>query len=277
MILRKMTPSDRTQAATMWRLIFEDSEAFTDWYFAERFRPEHSFGAFDGGRMIAMTIGRATQIRVEGRTHHALLISGVSTLPEYRGRRLMHRLVQMQTDHARDAGFVCCYLHPVAESLYTSLGFENGTDILSVRSDASRTHNAFTLKEGNLWGDLLTVYNSLTETHDGMQLRDEHEIKLVFADYSMDHGQTLIAYAENRPKGYICYSADGTVFELIARCTHAYEILLDEAAKRVGKELKAAAPIDCGVEGERLYSMQYLVFDNAFKLPLQNGFCQGLY
>lgn len=275
MILRKMTPSDRTQAAAMWRVVFEDSEAFTEWYFANRFRPEHSFGAFDGERMIAMTIGRATRIRVEGRVRDALLISGVSTFPEYRGQGLMHRLLQMQTEHAKDAGFACCYLYPVAESLYASLGFQNGTDTLTVCSDASRTHHVFTLKEGNRWEDLLTVYNAATETHDGMQLRDEAEMRLVFADYAMDRGQTLIAYAEGRPKGYISCSPCGSA--VIALCRSAYEFLLDQAAERMGREIKAVAPIDCGLEGERQYGMQYLVFDHAFRLPLQNGFCQGKY
>ena len=57
----------------------------------------------------------------------------------------------------------------------------------------------------------------------------------------------------------------------------ANEILLDEAAKHAGTELKAIVPVDCGVTGERYYSMQYLVFDDAFRLPLSNGFCRLAY
>lgn len=277
MIFRKLTVSDGPQAEAMWRDIFEEAPAFTSYYFKNRFRPEHSFGAFEGDRLVAMAQGRPTEIFVEKNVLPALLVAGVSTLPEYRKRGLMHKLMTLLIDHAKSNGFACCYLHPVTESLYASLGFQNGTDALIIRSDPDRAHKAFLLREGADWEDLLAVYNRLTETHDGMQVRDLAEFRTVFADYATEDARTMIAYSENRPAGYVCWSADGSVFELFALCAPAYEILLDEAAKHAGTELKAIVPVDCGVTGERYYSMQYLVFDDAFRLPLSNGFCRLAY
>lgn len=273
MILRKIEPHDCAQAAALWRQIFGDSEEFTDWYFQKRFGPGHSFAAFDGETLVSMTLGRTTQIRVEGKIRNALLISGVSTLPQYRGGGLMHRLVQMQLDDAKAAGFACCYLHPVSETLYQKLGFETGTDALLISSDETREHKPFTLAEGVNLPDLCAVYDAALRTHDGMQQRDAAEFCAVLEDYATDGARTLIAYAEGRPAGYICFSAERSA-ELLALCAPAYECLLDEAAKRVKKPLTAIAPIDCGVAGERVYSMQYVVFDRAFSLPLKNGFCR---
>ena len=65
--------------------------------------------------------------------------------------------------------------------------------------------------------------------------------------------------------------------ELLALSPDAYAFLLDLAAGRIGKPLKAIVPVDCGLPGEQVYSMQYLVFDNAFSLPLKNGFCRLSY
>lgn len=89
MIIRKLTASDRAQAEAMWRDIFEEAPAFTSYYFEKRFRPEHSFGAFEADRLVAMAQGRPTEIFVEGKVLPALLVAGVSTLPEYRRQGLM--------------------------------------------------------------------------------------------------------------------------------------------------------------------------------------------
>lgn len=261
----------------MWIEIFEESPAFAAYYFDCRFHPEHSFGAFDGDRLVAMAQGRPTEIFVEEKTVPAMLVAGVSTLPAYRKQGLMHRLMKMLIDHAKNSGFSCCYLHPVTESLYRSLGFQNGTDALIIRSDAMRVHEPFELVEKFDAHDMLSVYDTLQQTHDGMQLRDETELLTVFADYKTDDAKVMIVYTEGRPVGYICYSDAGTVYELMALRTSAYAFLLDEAAKRTGREMKAIVPIDCGIAGKQLYSMQYLVFNDAFRLPLKNGFCRLAY
>ena len=277
MILRRMQQADCAQAETMWRDIFEETPAFVSYYFANRFHPEHSFGAFDGDRLVAMTLGRPTRIYVNGAYPDALLVAGVSTLPEMRGQGLMHRLMTLLDDHAKNSGFACCYLHPVSETLYAALGYRTGTDALIVPSDKNRVHPPFDLSESPAWDELLSVYQTVLLTHDGMQQRDLAEMQTVFADYAADNAQTLLAYAEHRPKGYICFNNSGSVFELFAACASAYAFLLDEAAKRTGKDLKAIVPTDCGLTGARVYSMQYLVFDDAFSLPLKNGFCRLAY
>lgn len=277
MILRRMTQRDRAQAEAVWIDVFQESPAFTSYYFDQRFRPEHSFGAFEGDRLIAMAQGRPTEIVVEGRVYPSMLVAGVSTLPEYRRQGLMHRLMTMLIEHAKDSGFACCYLHPVTESLYASLDFQNGADILTVHSDLTRLHKAFSLKEGFCADEMQSVYHTLQQTHDGMQVRDEAELRTVFTDYAIDGGKVLIAAHGGRTVGYIIYCPDGLVYELMALSPSAYACLLDEAAKRIGREIKAMVPVDCGLPGERHYSMQYLVFDDAFSLPLKNGFCRLAY
>lgn len=277
MILRELKKEDCPQAQAMWRDIFEESPAFAAYYFERRFHPEYAFGAFDGERLAAMVHGRPTRIRVEGQALSALLVAGVATWPEYRRQGLMHRLMRMLIDRAENSGFSCCFLHPVTESLYASLGFRDGTDILVIRSDDARAHEAFDLKKQFIADDMLAVYHALQQTHDGMELRDEQELLTVFQDYAIDRAFVIIAYRKARPEGYIICCEDGLVYELMALSPAAYAFLLDEAAKQVGREIKAMAPIDCGLSGERIQSMQYLVFRDAFGLPLKNGFCRLAY
>ena len=61
--------------------------------------------------------------------------------------------------------------------------------------------------------------------------------------------------------------------ELFALCPDAYAFLLDTTAARFGRSLEANAPSDCGLAGKRVYGMHYLVLNDAFSLPLKNGFC----
>jgi len=276
-ILRRMNDEDRPQAEAMWRDIFEESPAFASYYFEKRFCPEHAFGAFDGDTLAAMTHGRPTEIMIDGKPYLALLVAGVSTLPAYRKQGLMHKLMTLLIDHAEDSGFSCCYLHPVTESLYASLGFKNGADALIAHSDETRVQGHFDLSERFDAEDMLFIYHEMQKTHDGMELRDKEELYLVFGDYAIDNAKVMIALANHQPVGYIIYCDDGLVYELMALNPSAYAFLLDEAAKREGKEIKAIVPVDCGLPGERVYSMQYLVFNDAFSLPLKNGFCRLAY
>ncbi len=277
MTIRKMEEADRASAQSMWIEIFEEDPAFAAYYFDNRFYPEHSFGAFEDGVLIAMALGRPTVIRAEGRDLPALLVAGVSTRPQYRGLGLMHRLMTLLIDQARQNGFVCCYLHPVSESLYRSLGFRNGTDIMKINSGSVHPNTSFRIEERTEFSDMLSIYRAAMRTHDGMQLRDLYEFRTVYADYATDDAKTLIAYEQNEPIGYLIIGKSGSVYELLAQKKDAYEALLSEAARRAEKPLHVLAPIDCGIEGERLYSMQYLVFDDAFRLPLKNGYCRLAY
>jgi len=276
-VVNRMSPCDRENAAALWREIFGDSEAFTEWFFAERFCPEYSCAAYREGRIVAMTIGRPTEILVEGKTHKALLISGVSTRPEYRRQGLMNLGMNLQIHYARSSGFSCCYLHPDIETLYASLGFRNGTDALVIRSDESRRTKPFSIRMGAEIPAMRAVYDAILKTHDGMQLRDDAEFAAVLRDYACDGGTCDVAYDGETPVGYICTLADGTVSELFALCPDAYAFLLDRTAERFGRPLEANVPSDCGLSGKRVYGMHYLVFHDAFSLPLKNGFCRPPY
>lgn len=277
MIVRGLEKIDRPQAEALWRDIFEETPAFAAYYFDCRFHTEYAFGAFDTDRLVAMAHGRPTKIRVNGAMMPALLIAGVATQPEYRRQGLMHRLMTLLIDRAKNCSFSCCYLHPVTETLYASLGFRNGADILFIHSDDSRVHEPFDLTEQFRPDDMLDVYHALQQTHDGMEYRDEAELLTVYRDYAIDGAKTMIAYRNGRPVGYIIWCGGGLVYELMAWETSAYAFLIDEAAKRTGHPIKAMVPTDCGLEGERHYSMQYLVFSEAFGLPLKNGFCRLAY
>ncbi len=276
-VIDRMSPCDREEAAALWREIFGDSEAFTNWFFQERFCPEYSCAAYHEGRIVAMTLGRPTEILVEGKVHKALLISGVSTRPEYRKRGLMNLTMHLQIYYARKSGFSCCYLYPDIETLYASLGFRNGTDALVIRSDANRWHALFSLREGAEILAMRAVYDAICKSHDGMQIRDEEKFAAVLRDYSSDGGTCAVAYDGETPVGYICTLADGTVSELFALCPDAYAFLLDTTAARFGRSLEASAPSDCGLAGKRVYGMHYLVFNDAFSLPLKNGYCATPY
>ena len=122
-----------------------------------------------------------------------------------------------------------------------------------------------------------TVYDALLPRHNGMQIRDDAERNALLSDYGADGFRMWTAFSDGAAAGYLIVLDDGTVTELFALAPAVYAALLDEAAQRMGRELKATVPTDCGLTGERVYSIQYLIFHDAFSLPLKNGFCRLTY
>ncbi len=52
-MVRWTTWSDREEIRALWWLRFGDSETFTDWFFSERFSPDHSAVSVEDGRVVS--------------------------------------------------------------------------------------------------------------------------------------------------------------------------------------------------------------------------------
>ena len=131
----------------------------------------------------------------------------------------------------------------------------------------------------NCYDALAPWYDSLTGDVPYAAIADfyETEFAAVLSDYASDNAKTWIAYDGKTPVGYLCGNDSGMVFELLAQNEAGYAALLKHIERDAGKTVHALIPTDSGLSGERLHSMQYLVFDNAFALPLKNGYCRIAY
>lgn len=187
--IRSLTPSDKADAAALWKQIFGDSDGFIDWFFAERYCPDQSVCLEIDGRIASMMQGCPMTIALRGKPVRAMMISGVSTLPEYRGRGLMHRVMGEMMQVARRNDCLAVFDKPQNLPTFFSLGHLPCTDTLHFVSDADTENPA--------WSDsfdipaLTDCYRESTKHYSGCVIRSEAEMALKMRDYRSDGGRIL--------------------------------------------------------------------------------------
>lgn len=98
----------------LWQTAFGDSEDYMDFYFSRRFLPERTAVWREDGLPVAM----ATVMDVTIGDERGGYLYAVATLPPFRGRGLMRRLIGFIEQDVRQRGGTFCCLVPAEASLY---------------------------------------------------------------------------------------------------------------------------------------------------------------
>ena len=104
MIFRPVNKNDISECSHIWEEIFHDSTDFVKWFFTERFAPDYGVCCIDEGKIISVIHGYPMPVKYLGKKRNGIMMSGVATLPEYRGRGLMHKLMDYFKSNALEKG-----------------------------------------------------------------------------------------------------------------------------------------------------------------------------
>ena len=218
----------------LWTYCFADSQAYVDFYFKNKYKPEKTMVVEDGGRILSSIHLNQHRLNLSGKDLATSYIVGVSTLPEARGMGFMADLMSRSLYEigAMDQSFAI--LMPIDHRLYRSYGFETCYDILEVKLDI------FDLKkfklDGNFKragkeeaGDLLDVYSSAIAGYNGSALRDQAYFSEFIEEMDIDGGYTYIFYRDGQPTAYLAYTIEGGNFfvrEVYYKDMGAYQSVL---------------------------------------------------
>ena len=246
MIIRQMQPKDCFAARRLWQAVFHDTEGFANFYFSHRFTPVLSFGAFEDGELVSMSLGRRFQM--SNPSYRAVMISGVSTMPEYRHRGLMRETMTRLLENARLRGYDIAVLSPAIPHLYDPFEFAPLTYAVEVTETASDLPEDIMVCMGA--ENLYPIYQKAEKAHRCMMHRTKEDVELALNEYRRDHGITLITKDRN---GYICFlpQVDGVeVTECLAGNAEDYQRLMKAAAFHSETQSATAwLPQDCGLPG----------------------------
>ena len=117
---RTLTPFDKGNAAAIWKEIFGDPDSFTNWFFQNRFYPEYSACAEENGQIAAIMHAMPLPIKFDSRIYSGAILGGVATLPLYRGRGLMKKLMAFELENLRALGIQLLTHTPVNPAVYFS-------------------------------------------------------------------------------------------------------------------------------------------------------------
>ncbi|MDR1984800.1 MAG: GNAT family N-acetyltransferase [Prevotellaceae bacterium] len=102
----------------IWRTCFHDAEAYIDFYFSERYRPQNTFVHCEAGRGVAMlTMLPATVVTPHGE-FSARYMYAVATLPEFRNKGLSFALAQQADEQAQAENCAVEVVAPATPDLF---------------------------------------------------------------------------------------------------------------------------------------------------------------
>ncbi|MBO4730966.1 MAG: GNAT family N-acetyltransferase [Bacteroidaceae bacterium] len=98
----------------IWERVFDDSEEFVDLYFSRRYSAENTFVAKADGRIVAQA--QCLSYKMTASFGEPILnvgyVSGLATLPEYRGQGHAKSVMQQMHQWLSDHGYDYCLLIP---------------------------------------------------------------------------------------------------------------------------------------------------------------------
>ncbi len=251
---------DRDEIRNLWQLRFGDSESFLDWFFRERFSPDHSAVSVEDGRVVSSIQSYPFHIKMRGGILPCAVIAGVSTLPAYEGRGHMGRTMRFYMNGISARGGIVIPYRPEILSMYEGFGhypvsrtayvqvsspsavFPDGSMPavpLDLRRDVSAMH---------------ACYYRFTQRYSGILSRSLADMRLKLADYASDGAHCLGIFTSTGLGGYCIYFNHGDIYaeEFVANdrmCEHAlFQALCSKAAKS-RKSVGGKLPPDTGVQG----------------------------
>ncbi|MGZ7442851.1 enhanced intracellular survival protein Eis [Paenibacillus sp. TH7-28] len=173
-----------------------------------RFNPEQTWGAFEGGELLAKLTLLPLQIYIQGRALPMGGIAGVATWPESRRGGLVSKLLSRALVQMNEEGQVLSCLHPFSIPFYRKFGWEVYTDhkkyTISPSNFPVKTQVGGSVKRDIKDIELLNrIYHKFALKYNGTLVRDTDwwERMVIGTD---DH--TAVYFSEaDEPEGYTIY------------------------------------------------------------------------
>lgn len=112
----------------LWRDVFSDGNEYINSFFESVYSDENTLVFVDNGKPVSMLYIVAYGMPIDNREIKVAYLYALATRPEYRGQKIMPRLLERSFEISRERGYALCALIPSEESLfgyYRKFGFED--------------------------------------------------------------------------------------------------------------------------------------------------------
>lgn len=177
--------------ADLWHIVFGDSYSYIDLIFKEEFNDSIlCFGEIEDGMVVSAFYLLKNILKYDGKTYKGFYLYAAATLPEYRSRSIMSKLIAEAQLYCRNNSYDFITLVPSEESLYSyysRFGFQEGmyryknASVLSVKTD--------------------NEYEIIKKEEDALSIRSKYENNII----TFDKGAFSYAVACLEASGYSFY------------------------------------------------------------------------
>ncbi len=106
----------------LWNEVFGDEEEYIKLFFKEAYYDGECFAETDGDEVVSAFYLLKCSIKCRGKIYRGRYLYAAATLPRYRGRGLMGKLIKEAQDYIKTEGLDYIALVPATDSLYDYYG-----------------------------------------------------------------------------------------------------------------------------------------------------------
>ncbi|MGE5495185.1 MAG: enhanced intracellular survival protein Eis [Burkholderiales bacterium] len=259
MDIRLLEETDIPQAKALWKEAFGDTDAYIEWYFANKVSPGNSLGAFDG-RLVAVVHMIPLKVCVQGVPVMSSYIAGAATAADRRGKGLMRTLLYESLKIMKQRGIMLTHLYPFKHSFYEKFGWATYSYARFISAGEAAPRQGADIIES--WdAELLSgLYRSMMSRFDGYIVREKREWRWRLEEHATDGGKTAVLIKGGRPAAYMLYNSErgnADVIETVFTDAEDIEPLLAYLLESGHKSVNYFIPAD--EKGASPYGMARIV------------------
>lgn len=168
---------------TIWKTCFGDSDEYIDLFFEKKFKPQNTLIYIDKNKVVAYLQMQEYNIRMYDQVFPFYYMVGLCTLPEYRGKGYMSRLIEKSFDVMQRRRIPLSILVPAEDSLlkyYNQFEYEETFDRGTKKIELEKI-----LKENQNISDAFDVFDQMYQQNDFCVLKNIEDFEVIATDYKM--------------------------------------------------------------------------------------------
>ena len=204
---------------------FGDGDAYTDFFFAERYPSAKSYVTELDGRPVSVVYARFFELNILGRKLEVPFFTGIATDPAYRGRHLATDLIAKACDDLAAEGYPFVLLHPFNHDFYRKMGFGTANRMSRfspapyvARADGERAARPLTADDAEA---AYALYSEYTASVPAARVRSREEFFKAFRQLLIDGGSGYLILHNGIPNAYFLIE-ENEVTEAVASIPDAF-------------------------------------------------------
>lgn len=121
-MIRFADEKDIPQLKGIWHISFGDSEEYIDMFMEQQIKNSQTVVYEEDNKIFSMFFLFRCDFSINGKTHPAFYLYAAATLPQYRGKGIMGKMLEFSKSYAAENGFDFIILSPAERSLYDYYG-----------------------------------------------------------------------------------------------------------------------------------------------------------
>lgn len=200
---------DKDSIKSIWEYCFEDPDYYNDYYFENIFSPNNTIIAKNEGKIIGSLQMRTYTMKFFKHTQKVALIVGISTLPEYRGQKVMHDIMLYTIKYLHEKDYSMMFLTAKYPIIYKRYGFNylsshKKYDIPLKNIPEFKVPKSVSIKSVNEeeYNILASLYNKTQLSREIFFDRDASLFKQLHEELLVENGDIYVIKKDDIPIGY---------------------------------------------------------------------------